>query len=833
MWLTLWYIIILVTNKQFDTPLKNDFMNLSFTKCFAIIVLGLVSFSMMGQKLNTLTINSPDDIKGDYTVVRAQFGSQNNDEITADVIYGRDGSSLPTEVCNKATNDMTGKIAFIDRGTCNFSQKAYHAQNAGAIAVVICQNAANANQALFIMTPGNFADQVKVPTFQMSYQDCQKIKSTKFKDQPLNVTFHNVCVNKVDYSNPNIVWGKGADADGNRGDFKGGPNGWTVDKSNTWEWDADGDILGGAWGGGSLILGSGCDGFMKFNSDLLDTNGSQTGAGTGKCPAVCTGSLISPNISLPPGIAGLTLEFNQLLRQFNSKFFIMTSKDNGNTWSDTIQINTEFVTNGDNISERRRVALKGFENASKIKIKFEYQANYYFWGIDDVVLLNEVAPDVQVNRNFYAVAPNLRVPSSQVAPMHFLADVSNIGNLDATNTKLKVEFSDEAGKVVGSVEQNYNTLKSGQTVENVLFKDTYTLPATPQLYTGAYIISADGKDSNTQNDTAAFYVEVTDKTFGNLFPEGYLGSGNYMNDIASFWVTSPTNYTSAGNIFYLPKGKGYTVDKVRFGLGNSPEEIEGGGFIRVDLYEWIDEELDGVCAPSERKLVGTNNIYLESIDNYRNIELPMWAVDPAGQPDEGKFVQLKDDMNYVLMGNTEPLDPSFPRFKFLAYTGLSLDDPYDRSVYPEGTNLAMELAGTNRKYGTLWNTEGESTDDIDERDFYVFGNRNAPYYTFTSVYMEMDIKKLSSTYNIDKNGTANVFPNPAGKELYIDIALENVSDVRVELISVDGKTVTSKFYPGVQDSRLKLDLINVVSGAYTAMLHTNRGVISKKVMVQK
>ncbi|MCZ2102675.1 MAG: T9SS type A sorting domain-containing protein [Chitinophagales bacterium] len=695
------------------------------------------------------------------------------------------------------------------------------------------KNAANANQELFIMTPGDFADQVKIPTYLLSYQDCQKIKTAITSGETINGTLEKICNISPDYSNPNIVWGIGADADGYRGDFKDGLNGWSTDNPGTWEWEADGVILGGAWGGAELNSWSACDGMMKFNSDYLDSKGSQTQSGIGPCPAICTGSLISPNISLPDGIDGLTLEFTQVLRQFTSKFYIMTSRNGGSTWSDTIQINTEFETNGNTINQRKKVALKGFKDASQIRFKFEYQANYYYWGIDDILLLNEAAPDVQVNRNFYAVAPNLRVPASQVAPMYFLADVSNIGNLDAQNTKLKVQFKDQNGGIVGEVAQDYNTLTSGQTVENVLFQDTYTLPPVPQLYEGAYVISSDETDGNEANNQASFYVEVTDKTFGNLFPEGYFGLSEYMNDIASFWVTSPTNYTSAGNVFYVPKGEGYYAEKVRFGLGNPSTEIDGGGFIRVDLYEWEEQVLDGVCEYYERILVGTNNIYLEDIPNFRNIEIPLWRADEGGQPDEGKVVPLKNNTNYLVIAHTEPIDPSFPRFKLLAYTGLSLDNPYDRSLYPEATNYALEAAGIERKYGTLWNTEGLDTDDISERDFYVFGNRNAPYHTFTTVYLEMDINELSSTYNLDKVGEANVFPNPAGRELYIDITLDNASDVKVELLSIEGKIATSKSFSNVKDSRLRLDLSDVPAGAFTAVIHTNKGIISKKVIVQK
>lgn len=807
-----------------------------FTKHFLLAVLSFMAVDMMAQ-INTLTVNNPASAAGNYWIVRATFGAKAEVEVNGAAAFGTDANG--TELCNAATNDLKGKVAFVDRGTCNFSVKAKKAEDAGAIAVIICNNVANATQDPFAMA-WDSTSVVTVPVFMTGYASCQKIRAAIIAGEADVTLRHLNCINKGTYP-ASIVWGHGADADGNRGDFAGGMHGWTIDKAKTWYYSANGDILGGSYIGAAgkqtLIGWTGCDGAMVMNSDSLDNGGLKDGkagaAGSGPCPAVCTASLISPNITLPDGINGLTVEFSQALRQYRSEYYLYTSTDDGKTWSDPIRFNTEHPTNSAHIQERKAIALQGFAGAKQIKLRFEYRGNYYYWAIDDVILKNESSANAQVNTNYFAVAPTLRVPASQVTPMHFMTDISNVGNGEATNVKVNVVIKNEANAQVAKLTKDYGSISAATASENGIFDETFTPEAKPQAYNASYEIVSD-KDSDAKNNTAPFLFEVTENTFGRILPEANVNPANYMKDIAAIWAVTPTNYQSFGNIYYVPKGKGYSVDQVRFGLANPAAEIDGAGFIQVELYEWNDENNDIACQPNERTLVGSNSIFLEAdaIANPRLIEIPLYAADNEGNPIEGSEVQLKDDQNYVVVAHTRPLDPSFPRLKFLTYNGFSLTAPLDRSTYVWPILNVLDSLKSNIKAGSLFDIEGVDESDEKSRDYSVLGNTGT-LFSLANMYLEMDIKKANSTYNIAKTGSANVFPNPAVRELYIDVALDNVSDVKVDLLSVDGKVVLSKSFDGVQDSRLKLDLNTVASGSYTAMIHTNNGVIAKKVIVQK
>ena len=95
-----------------------------------------------------VTITSPAGV-GPFLAGTASFGPP----ITAAGISGQIVQALdptdaangtsPTDACGALTNAaaVAGKIAFLDRGTCTFTVKVKNAQNAGAIAVIVADNA--------------------------------------------------------------------------------------------------------------------------------------------------------------------------------------------------------------------------------------------------------------------------------------------------------------------------------------------------------------------------------------------------------------------------------------------------------------------------------------------------------------------------------------------------------------------------------------------------------------------------------------------------------------------------------------------------------------------
>ncbi|MFZ1705784.1 MAG: PA domain-containing protein, partial [Saprospiraceae bacterium] len=214
-----------------------------FTKFLMVSAFVIVAVSAsFGQNLNTMTVNSPAGLAGDYFVARPTWGSQSNNPITADAVYAQ-----PALGCTAFTNNASGKIVFVDRGaagTCAFDVKALNAQNAGAVAVIICNILAT--ETLQFMGAGTVAAQVTIPVFNASLETCTKLK-VDLGAGGINATFSYKCDQPIYASN--AVWGTNP----GEGDFSNGLDTWTTDKG--WVANAEGVIRLGAYTGNPRVVG--------------------------------------------------------------------------------------------------------------------------------------------------------------------------------------------------------------------------------------------------------------------------------------------------------------------------------------------------------------------------------------------------------------------------------------------------------------------------------------------------------------------------------------------------------------------------------------------------
>lgn len=99
------------------------------------------------------------------------YGSAFGPALTATGVTGAlanyvDGTAPSGDGCETATVALTGKVAIIDRGTCDFTVKVLNAQKAGAIGAVIVNNAAgNA------FGPGGSNSRIKIPSGMVTQAD--------------------------------------------------------------------------------------------------------------------------------------------------------------------------------------------------------------------------------------------------------------------------------------------------------------------------------------------------------------------------------------------------------------------------------------------------------------------------------------------------------------------------------------------------------------------------------------------------------------------------------------------------------------------------------------
>ena len=124
-----------------------------------------------------LVVNRPLDLAGNRLTGTAAFGAEITEvPVTAELAIGRDSTEQARLGCFPLINpgEVAGKIVLLDRGDCTFQQKAYNAEQAGAVGVIICNPA---NTILTMAAAGNAsALPVTIPAVLLRERDCRPLR---------------------------------------------------------------------------------------------------------------------------------------------------------------------------------------------------------------------------------------------------------------------------------------------------------------------------------------------------------------------------------------------------------------------------------------------------------------------------------------------------------------------------------------------------------------------------------------------------------------------------------------------------------------------------------
>ncbi|HEY0132549.1 MAG TPA: M36 family metallopeptidase, partial [Nannocystis sp.] len=128
------------------------------------------------QVKTTLTLTPLDQ---SFPVNTAAFGPKNYDVTAPLVLMSDSGGVSPTDGCEAPLIDLAGKIVLVDRGNCTFETKSSKAQAAGALAVIIANNADGA------LSPGadNMVVDPTIPTQGITKVDGAALKAALAQPQ--------------------------------------------------------------------------------------------------------------------------------------------------------------------------------------------------------------------------------------------------------------------------------------------------------------------------------------------------------------------------------------------------------------------------------------------------------------------------------------------------------------------------------------------------------------------------------------------------------------------------------------------------------------------------
>jgi len=762
----------------------------------------LAGASIHAQRNYSMTITEPAGVAGVYSVVPGGFGTQdycNDAPLTAEWVIGTNANG--TEGCEALDNDLTGKIALIDRGSCNFSLKCLNAQNAGAIATVICNNVTDPS---FAMGAGDFADQVMIPCFMMDKAECDVIRV----EAPVEITLAPSYTQDV-ISTP-IIWG----ANEGEGDFSGGLNGWTTNSVtcagvavvdyDLWEYDEDGFDDRGAWGASATNSVSACNGAMVFNSDFHTTAGEQNGTGGG-CQALQVGELISPVVDLSGSTApGVILEYWEHTRQFQSMYYVAWSPDAGATW-DTVQINTELEVNTGTLNGYTRIPMPSLVGSTQAQVKFIYEADFYFWMIDDVRFVEQEANNMRVN-DFVMVAPNAMNPAWNSMDIQFGGDVENIGAEEQTNVNLNMSIQDPNGDFIFSEDADLGNVAPNTLIDNTIYNSYATgQMGTAGMHTATYTISADQDDFDTSNDTQSSDFMLTENTFAKELGYGrdiFPADGNWDVGEAHSWAYG--NYYAVGDNADL-----FQAESCSFIVTNAADVA--GRNLNIILYSWTDDNADLMADPTERTIKAFAAYTItgsEPADDFVEAALSDFS---TGQP-----YRLENNTQYIM--TVEYVTTDEVNF------GMGASEAIDYTANVFLTSDATAGNGTNQ-FNAFLGVNGDLS--VEPYSSAGFGNDVTPAIRLNTGAWE------SSTVEVLNNVNVNVYPNPVVDVLVADVAFTEANDVTFNITDLTGRVLMTKEFNNFTAQNVSFDTNALAGGAYFLTVQTEAGVKTTRFVVAK
>jgi len=591
-----------------------------------------------------------------------------------------------------------------------------------------------------------------------------------------------------------VLWGGAGDPNG---EFANGLNDWTVasnDPDALWVWDADGAAGLGAYSGGGTPIQSAsvANGAAVFDSDYYDNGGVAGNFGNGVAAAPQIGELISPIIDVT-GYSYIAVNFTQRFRQFDSECLIAYSNDGGTTWMDTVLINDKVLTNDEADKTKLSVPLPGGGNTSNFRFKFIFDANYYFWVIDDVSIIERPEFDLMIGDFFYSPSSYAQ-PISQIKTdtMGFIVDFKNIGRSAQDDVVLKVEIA-KGNEIVYTDEFNLGTLIADSPDSTFFFENTFV---PDMLSTGTYRLKYSISSAN---------------------PDFDMTNNSYQQN---FRVTSD---------FYAKEDESSSNERA-FG-GSDETHYVGNAFITgkdwVEQYQATTAEVQ--CRADQGDPIGGKvlTLYLLSVND---------DVAPNWDGFEQMTTEVVLHPNLTWVGYGEHTFPTvYGNGNDIVIPLADSEELNPGVLLTPGTRylLMVEYSGEASTISQYFNTKIDyvlqiSTVAVDGNRWYLGG-----YGSRFSATIRMNISLYSSTDDVAlPDNSLTFYPNPANSELTVDLDLEEPTLANVTLADLNGRVIEIDEIENAYKQTRKYDVSNLPNGTYIVRIATKAGTKTKKFVVQ-
>lgn len=771
-----------------------------------MLLITTLSFSQ-GENFD-LIVESPASIAGTYGLSSsAVFGALDcASEISGELALANAGTD--TEACENARAiglEVEGKIAVVDRGSCDFIEKAQVVQDFGAIAIIICNNVANDTLiALGASDEQIAAIDITIPTFFMRMSDCATLKGEI--DNGVTVSTERLDFGFVDANaDDEVLFTEG---------FDGGLNGWTTeglfcgngaDVGNAlWEWRDQGELGRGLFSNPlfEMISTTPCDGFIVFDSDFLDSGGTAEGAGT--CPVFQEGTITSPVYDLTATNAGdlVGIKFSQGIRPFDSETFLEWTTDGGATW-EQLQINTNLDDNETSFGIQR-FPLVGVDGGDQLQVRFRFFRDYYFWAIDDIEIINFTGINAKIDDPFYTPL-NFAVPitHADADPFAFSTDVINNG-AETIDVRFRVDIINNTTEEL--------VYADSIDFDNILPQDTasVTIQNSPEdvrlfipneleigLYRMEYVVSVLGaEEPNLTDNTTTFFFAITDGIFAK-------GAGTSPT---AFRYAGADNQWGVGAFFPTAEGVG-KFDAL--GIEFSAFNPQGGSMNNFIAEVALLKQTGFGTAFFPTEFENENNAFL----GHPNLDVVYSTTHVFTDPSSLEFVSL--DLS------DEGIDKLDPGSAYIVM--VFFDD-----------NVTSDVGLANQDLTLV------ADDDTEMSGVYLYlPDINPSWYTgfvdFTPPAPLITLA-ISLTSPVDDiplpDQSLKVYPNPANTFITAELNFDTPTDVSLIVASIDGKIISVNNLSKVGSGAYPVDVRELPNGTYMLRVSTESGTKTLPIVVQ-
>jgi hypothetical protein len=590
--------------------------------------------------------------------------------------------------------------------------------------------------------------------------------------------------------------------------FRGINTGNTPDTNGVWEYrgtstlPASGTGSRGAYAAGTTAIQSPTrvNGFMIFDSDWLDNNGTPTGTGVLGSPH--RGMLISPSIDLSSHDF-VNLSFYQYYRRFGgpggaqsaSATYLLFSVDDGATWSDTLTLNSNIAVNSSTSSSTMtRINVSPYIGGQdSVKIAFLFNGDYYFWMVDDIAI--EQAPRVDMAITNTAFLPDTAAgrsveygiaPEANKTPLIFQARVANIGSTVRNNVQLLVSVIDTTAPGTPLFTGTSAVLPSlDPFTDTVLSISNAYTPNLLKFTRVNYSLTFDSTTmDSTANNTASRQFELTDSVLAlNVsFPGTQLTFGT-----RNFVGNPPVYDIKIANICQLVSTDTVTSATARL-VNTGTSTSQAGGLMYFTLE--TGDATTGLPGGTASVVLETDLYTLTASDISRGRVTVPFPATLGGSPQE----RIVNPGEYWLVAH------------------LFSNNGSNHISFIDDQTVTMPWFATVLFRSTDW-----------------YNNGNA-------ARMSLNFGRVSTGTQVIPQETlaAVAYPNPGSDLLNIKVnAARDLGKTRLVMTDMTGRVVLEERLNWIgQGGRHILDIANLPNGTYSLEIQTEAGLARQRIMVQ-